>query len=84
MTDTPKCTICGEPMPAGEEMFKYHGYSGNCPKPPLPKPKDKQKIEGLVWAIAMRGTRTVKMMFDTPEQANAFVAGIEADEPPNI
>lgn len=25
-------------MPTGEEMFKFHGYSGNCPKPPLPKP----------------------------------------------
>jgi hypothetical protein len=24
-------------MPPGEEMFKYHGYSGNCPKPPLAK-----------------------------------------------
>lgn len=21
-------------MPAGEEMLKYHGYSGPCPKPP--------------------------------------------------
>lgn len=30
-----KCEICGEPMPAGEEMFKYHGYSGPCPKPLL-------------------------------------------------
>lgn len=30
------CELCGEPMPAGEEMFKYHGYSGPCPKPPLP------------------------------------------------
>ena len=29
------CKLCGEPMPAGEEMFKYHGYSGPCPKPPL-------------------------------------------------
>lgn len=36
--DQPKCTLCGEPMPPGEEMFKYHGYSGPCPKPPLPKP----------------------------------------------
>ena len=35
--EQPKCEICGEPMPAGEEMFKFHGYSGNCPKPPLPK-----------------------------------------------
>lgn len=29
------CKICGEPMPDGEEMFHYHGYSGKCPKPPL-------------------------------------------------
>lgn len=32
----PKCALCGEPMPEGEEMFQYHGYSGDCPKPPLP------------------------------------------------
>lgn len=25
------CTVCGKPMPAGEEMFKFHGYSGPCP-----------------------------------------------------
>lgn len=36
MSDTqPVCELCGEPMPAGETMFKYHGYSGPCPKPPL-------------------------------------------------
>lgn len=28
------CELCGEPMPEGEEMFKFHGYSGPCPKPP--------------------------------------------------
>jgi hypothetical protein len=33
---TPVCELCGESMPPGEEMFKYHGYSGPCPKPPLP------------------------------------------------
>ena len=32
-----KCELCGEPMPPGEEMFKFHGYSGPCPKPPLPR-----------------------------------------------
>jgi len=37
MSEQPKCELCGEPMPAGEEMFKYHGYSGPCPKPPLVK-----------------------------------------------
>lgn len=36
MNDTAKCSLCGEPMPAGEEMFNYHGFSGPCPKPPLP------------------------------------------------
>ena len=35
--DKPRCEVCGEPMPEGEEMFKIHGYSGNCPKPPLPQ-----------------------------------------------
>ena len=37
MTEPTKCAICGEPMPEGEQMFKYHGYSGDCPKPPLKK-----------------------------------------------
>lgn len=37
--EQPKCSLCGEPMPLGEEMFHYHGYSGPCPKPPLPKPE---------------------------------------------
>lgn len=34
---TAVCELCGEPMPPGEQMFKFHGYSGPCPKPPLPK-----------------------------------------------
>jgi hypothetical protein len=29
------CELCGEPMPEGETMFRYHGYSIPCPKPPL-------------------------------------------------
>ena len=36
MTDIARCGLCGEPMPKGEEMFEYHGYSGPCPKPALP------------------------------------------------
>lgn len=38
MSEQAKCDLCGEPMPPGEEMFKFHGYSGDCPKPPLPRP----------------------------------------------
>lgn len=36
--DEALCGICGEPMPPGEEMFQYHGYSGPCPTPPKPNP----------------------------------------------
>ncbi|MCA3246080.1 MAG: hypothetical protein ING19_21165 [Azospirillum sp.] len=38
MADEGKCELCGEPMPAGEKMFRYHGTSGPCPKPPKPMP----------------------------------------------
>jgi hypothetical protein len=37
MNQSAVCELCGEPMPDGEEMFKYHGYSGPCPKPPMCK-----------------------------------------------
>lgn len=42
MSDTEKatCQLCGEPMSPGEEMFNFHGYSGPCPKPPLPRATD--------------------------------------------
>lgn len=43
----PLCEICGEPMPKGEEMFKFHGFSGPCPKPPLPKQDDSADITEL-------------------------------------
>ena len=33
----PTCELCGEPLPEGEEMFKFHGYSSGCPKPSLTK-----------------------------------------------
>jgi len=35
MSDEALCALCGHPMPAGEEMFNYHGYSGPCPAPSL-------------------------------------------------
>lgn len=36
MSEKAICELCGDPMPEGEEMFKYHGYSGPCPKPATP------------------------------------------------
>jgi choline dehydrogenase-like flavoprotein len=32
-------------MPEGETMFKYHGYSGPCPKPPLFQPHQRRVID---------------------------------------
>jgi len=49
------CTICGEPMQPGEEMFKFHGSLGPCPKPPLAKMKPVAEIaarddrDGTFW-----------------------------------
>lgn len=59
-----KCGICGEHMPRGEEMFQYHGYSGPCPKPPLPsEPTELEKLqsqlaiarEALEWIASWSG-----------------------------
>lgn len=35
-------------MPPGEEMFKFHGLSGPCPKPPLPAPEPSPEAQGLI------------------------------------
>lgn len=49
----PTCELCGEPMPPGEEMFKFHGFSGSCPKPPLPRPIV-PTVEELAEGVARR------------------------------
>ena len=53
----PRCELCGDPMPPGEEMFKFHGFSGGCTKPPLRTPEQKadQDCE-YVKAIFKRAT----------------------------
>lgn len=74
---TGKCEICGEPMPAGEEMFKFHGYSGECPKPPLKK-KTETVIAWGCWSnempIAEQGQCGVLhgRLFKTHEDAKNF------------
>lgn len=42
--DKPTCSLCGEPMQPGEEMFKLHGSLGPCPKPPLPQPTTLEEL----------------------------------------
>ena len=35
MNEEVDCELCGAPLPKGEEMFRYHGHSGPCPRPPM-------------------------------------------------
>ena len=45
------CSVCGEPMQPGEEMFKIHGSLGPCPKPPLPKMDRPSGSNADEWAL---------------------------------
>ena len=40
-----RCELCDEPMPQGEEMFKYHGYSCDCSKVAIIRAKRNKKID---------------------------------------
>ena len=78
MTDTAKCSLCGEPMPEGEQMFKFHGYSGPCPKEPLPKKKPETVVAYALWSNEMyiREEGQVGVLhgrlFESPEATKAF------------
>ena len=68
MADTPKCELCGELMPAGEESFKYHGYSGPCPKSNKKSTKEKHAEtlqvlarKGYLWPSGEFGIVSLKM-----------------------
>ena len=64
-----KCEICGEPMPRGEEMFNFHGYSGPCPKPPMLQPHQQRVVDEkaeldakLTKLIAFQSTETFESL----------------------
>lgn len=46
----PNCELCGELMPTGEEMFKFHGYSGLCPRPPIKLEDPVERVATEAWA----------------------------------
>ena len=78
MADNPKCELCGEPMPPGEEMFKIHGYSGNCPKPPLPR-SEKSTTKELLEACktALKALRSYQYGNSSPDLAEEVADAIE-------
>lgn len=62
------CELCGEPMPEGEEMFKFHGYSGPCPKPPLGGMRNQIPSDAILKMMAQasleEATETIARMAD--------------------
>lgn len=56
-----KCELCGEPMPPGEQMFKFHGYSGPCPKPPLPRDEPAPELSATPEALAMMSADLIEL-----------------------
>lgn len=69
-----RCELCGWPMPPGEEVFKYHGYSCKCPSQPIPKDATeavaeyifRNTVEGQFWLdIKLNGTMWQQLQFET-------------------
>ena len=94
MTEIARCQICGEPMPPGEEMFKHHGYSGDCPKPPLhptvaerdPLRAEHQRLTDAVVASAKWFASEPVQMSITEGESNLYkalsaLAAFEAQHP---
>ena len=82
MNEQQKCELCGEPMPTGEEMFKFHGYSGPCPKPPLERPtsSDHAKVTEEDRKLAARwGKEWLTNHLFTRKEAKASLAQLLAD-----
>lgn len=68
--ERPKCGLCGHPMPKGEEMFKFHGYSGPCPGPRT-KP-----MGGVPEVIELHGEKWVRI--DVVRKLEERLAAAEA------
>jgi hypothetical protein len=66
-------------MPENEEMFMFHGYSGPCPKPPLPRVDHKKRLADLLEVARIKSTRRWQGE-DYPEQYGEVRLGIEATE----
>lgn len=71
-----KCALCGEPMPEGETMFKYHGYSGPCPKPAIVKLKPPRLYIAPGTLVTAIGTE-VTVHFLTDKESDDFIAFLQ-------
>lgn len=83
------CEVCGQPMPPGEEMFKYHGYSGPCPLPvpvePVVPPHEHQfpeaDVDGTLccYPCLLCGLPAADALKQSAEDRASFQSDIERD-----
>ncbi len=71
-----KCELCGEAMPAGEDMFKFHGYSGPCPKPPIAKAREATKQDAGSLVNDGESQETIELLRARAEAAEAARAAL--------
>ena len=83
-----KCELCGELMPIGEEAFRYHGFSGDCPKMSESlKPfvgnmtrvtisKNLKDREAITWPSQEEIDRTAFKTFGETTSAHVFIIGV--------
>jgi hypothetical protein len=66
--------------PENEQHCIWFDELGDRPTaaPPVPAGMAMLPIPGLIWAVASKEKNEVYAMFDTPEQANAFVEALKA------
>ena len=76
--NAPKCELCGDVMPPGEEMFKYHGFSGPCPAPPKPKEKPEWLLQFFAYGHLPVGLQDVSRPF--AELADRMVATLPRNQ----
>lgn len=74
MSTKPTCGLCGDPMPEGEEMFKYHGYSGPCPKSPKPStdPDVEDDKDYVAWCRYTENGSIVTCDSDAPKAFKVY------------
>ena len=72
-------------MPEGEEMFRFHGYSGSCPKPVKIKQEALTDSDRLDFLDAMAvDINDIKGENAKPGQAVLFFAPYDGERPPTI
>jgi hypothetical protein len=82
----PRCQVCGEPMPEGETMFKFHGYSGPCPKPPLEKQRA-GNLKAQHWPFVESPGDFAARLAEVSDGPGGLLAGIRTvliENPPTL